>query len=127
MGFQSVRTQPSEQLKQKAAQAYQRIRNSKRATAMEEMSATIEEVSRNTSDTSDKASHAAEQAEAGRQIILETAQAMEALAEEINTADGTVQQLREQALSINNIVDVITGIAEQTNLLPKSSPVRQLI
>ncbi|TQE97792.1 MAG: PAS domain S-box protein [Spiribacter salinus] len=87
------------------------------ATAMEEMSSTVEQVSSNTSETSDRASHAAEQAESGRRIILETTEAMEALGEEVNRADETVQQLRDQALSINSVVDVITGIADQTNLL----------
>lgn len=87
------------------------------ATAMEEMSSTVEEVSSNTSETSDRASHASEQAEAGRQTILETTQAMESLAEEVNNANESVQRLREQALSITSVVDVITGIADQTNLL----------
>ncbi|WP_295718789.1 PAS domain-containing methyl-accepting chemotaxis protein [uncultured Halovibrio sp.] len=87
------------------------------ATAMEEMSSTVEEVSANTSEASDRASQASEQAKAGSQTILETSQAMESLAEEIKNANKSVQRLREQALSITSVVDVITGIADQTNLL----------
>ncbi|MCC5857129.1 MAG: methyl-accepting chemotaxis protein [Ectothiorhodospiraceae bacterium] len=86
-------------------------------TAMEEMVATVQEVSRNTADASNVALEASEQAAAGRQTITRSTDAIAALAEEMQTAAGAMEALRDETVSIRKVLDVINEIAGQTNLL----------
>lgn len=87
------------------------------ATAVEEMTATAQEVARNTSSTADSAQHADEQTRKGNDIILETINAVRRAAEEVERATNAIDRLRERSESIGSVVDVINGIADQTNLL----------
>ncbi len=66
------------------------------ATCIEEMSASMKEISKNAQDASQVASNAATMAQ---------------------SADQAVTELNTLSLSIDNIIQMITSIAEQTNLL----------
>lgn len=87
------------------------------AAAMVEMTGTVEEVSRNTSEASDLASGSADKARDGREVIVRTTEAMQSLVRDVGGACEAMAQLREEAQSIRTVLDVINGIAEQTNLL----------
>ena len=86
-------------------------------TAMEEMAATVQEVSRNTSEASAATMEVTRQAEAGRETIVNTAEAMRSLAADVGETGTAMEALREETRSIRSVLEVITAIAAQTNLL----------
>ncbi|GAA0682723.1 hypothetical protein GCM10009104_04600 [Marinobacterium maritimum] len=87
------------------------------ATAMTQMSATSVDVAKNAEITSGQASEAVNQANFINQIVATSIQDSETLVSRMNQATTQVVTLKEKALSISSIVDVIQSIAEQTNLL----------
>jgi len=87
------------------------------ATAVNEMTAAVEEVARNAVSTSEASRGANQEAEGGRDRAREAAQAVNGMVRELGASSTTVQTLAEQVRNIGNVVDVIRGIAEQTNLL----------
>ncbi|QMV65716.1 methyl-accepting chemotaxis protein [Pseudomonas berkeleyensis] len=87
------------------------------ATAVNEMTAAVEEVARNAVSTSEASRGANQEAEGGRDRAREAAQAVNGMVRELGASSSTVQTLAEQVRNIGNVVDVIRGIAEQTNLL----------
>ena len=87
------------------------------ATAMNEMAATVQEVARNASGAADAASRAHNEAQNGRKVVSETMQAIDAVANEVETAADVIHKLDADSTSIGTVLDVIKGIAEQTNLL----------
>jgi aerotaxis receptor len=87
------------------------------ATAMNEMTATVQEVANNTIQAREAASAASEQAREGALTVTESIGVIEALAESVSNAEQTIQALAEDSKSIETILQVITEIAEQTNLL----------
>lgn len=87
------------------------------ATAMNEMAATVQEVARNTADASLAAATAAEQSNAGRASVERTTEAIRSLVADVTTAASAMQALREETVSIRDVLGVIDAIAAQTNLL----------
>ncbi|GAB6040225.1 methyl-accepting chemotaxis protein [Endothiovibrio diazotrophicus] len=87
------------------------------ATAMTEMSATVQEVARNTGSAAEAAHQAESEAQNGRQVVDQTIEAIDRLATEVEKAAGVIHQLETDSAEIGTILDVIKGIAEQTNLL----------
>jgi len=87
------------------------------ATAMNEMAATVQEVARNAASAADAAAMANAEAQNGRRVVSETMQAIDAVANEVETAAGVIHKLDADTASIGTVLDVIKGIAEQTNLL----------
>jgi methyl-accepting chemotaxis protein len=87
------------------------------ATAMHEMSATVQEIARNAANTA-SATHAAN-AEARSAIdkVTQVISCIETLAGNVRATTAGVRQLAEDSDQIGTVVDVIRGIAEQTNLL----------
>lgn len=95
----------------------QRQETTMAATAINEMSATVLEVARNTSSAADSAKSADQCAVDGQKIVTAMARGVEALAEEIETSSNAINLLKEDSVSVGAVLDVIRGIAEQTNLL----------
>lgn len=95
----------------------QRQETTMAATAINEMSATVLEVARNTSSAADSAKSADQCAVDGQKIVTAMARGVEALAEEIETSSSAINLLKEDSVSVGAVLDVIRGIAEQTNLL----------
>lgn len=87
------------------------------ATAMNEMSATAQEVANNAASAANAALSADDQAKEGRGIVDTTINSIRALSTEVDKAAQVIQQLEEGAQDIGRVLEVIGGIAEQTNLL----------
>ena len=95
----------------------QREQTEQVATAITEMTATVQEVASNANLAADSAQQADENAKSGQQIVGETVSSISSLAGEIETGANVINKLSQDAESIGSVLDVIKGIAEQTNLL----------
>ena len=95
----------------------QRSQTEQVATAMNEMTSTVQEVARNASEAAASAHNADDETRNGHEVVQATVNAINALAVEINQASDVIQRLEEDSQSIGTVLDVIRGIAEQTNLL----------
>jgi len=87
------------------------------ATAMHEMSATAQEVSRHAAEASqaaDAADHAAQQGEA---VMRGTIASITDMSSEIASTAEVIRRLEGDSGRIGKVLEVIRGIADQTNLL----------
>jgi len=87
------------------------------ATAMEEMTATVQEVARNAIKASDAATTADAEAASGKNIVTKAMDGINQLASEVENAADVIHELENDSNSIGEVLSVIQGIAEQTNLL----------
>lgn len=87
------------------------------ATAMNEMTASVQEVARTASSAAEAARNADSEAKSGKQVVMETMEAIDSLANEVEKAAQQLSSLEADIGNIGAIVDVIRGITEQTNLL----------
>lgn len=87
------------------------------ATAMNEMTATVQEVARNTAYTADATGTADKEVRNGKQVVDRTIADINNLARKVEEAVTVIQNLAKDSEQIGSVVDVIRGIAEQTNLL----------
>lgn len=87
------------------------------ATAMNEMTASVQEVTRTASSAAQATRDADKEAKAGRQIALQTMESIDSLAGEVEKTAETLSSLEADIGNIGAIVDVIRSITEQTNLL----------
>lgn len=87
------------------------------ATAMEEMSASINEVAQNTAEASNLAHQADEEAKGGSDLLAESERAVAELDSTVEAAATVIAELGKDAEDIGRVTSVIHDIAEQTNLL----------
>jgi methyl-accepting chemotaxis protein len=87
------------------------------AIAVNEMSASGQEVARNANSAADAAHNADVAADNGRQVVGHTIEAIDSLANEVKEAGAVIDRVEQDSESIGGVLDVIRGIAEQTNLL----------
>ena len=87
------------------------------ATAMNEMTSTVQDVARTAAGADEAASQADGTAGEGRVVAAEALSATEDLAKEVHHAADVIRQLETESDNIGTVLDVIRGIAEQTNLL----------
>lgn len=87
------------------------------ATAITEMSATIQEVAKTTIYAAQAASHADIQAKQSVDVVAQATLSIQQLATEIENASQVIQSLESDSKQIGSVLDVIKSIAEQTNLL----------
>lgn len=87
------------------------------ATAVNEMSAAVDEVARNACAASEAATRSNSSAIAGRARVDETVEAISLMVSSVGDASNEVQGLAVMATDISKVLDVIRAIAEQTNLL----------
>ena len=87
------------------------------ATAMTEMSSTVQFVAENAATAAEAAQEAAAQAQSGQSIVDNTIGAIQNLATEVDAAASVIERVRSDSEAIGQVVDVIRSIAEQTNLL----------
>jgi len=87
------------------------------ATAVEEMTATAQEVARSASTAATAARHASELTTSGALISTEAMGGISNLVSDLNNASEVVQTLRDESNNISIVLDVIRDISEQTNLL----------
>ncbi len=87
------------------------------ATAMNEMSATVQEVANSAESAAGAANSANNEAQSGSLIVKNTASSIAQLAADVENASNVIHQLEKDSENIGTILDVIKNIAEQTNLL----------
>jgi len=87
------------------------------ATAVNEMTAAVDEVARNAVATSEASRESDTTAQHGRQQVIKTVDSIGLLAADVTTTSTQVEQLAGQVRDISKVLDVIRSIAEQTNLL----------
>jgi len=87
------------------------------AAAVEEMTRTIYETSKNAQSASQYSKDAAENASAGGKVVSQTVDGMLKISEAVEQVAGTVKHLGANSQMIGEIVQVINDIADQTNLL----------
>jgi methyl-accepting chemotaxis protein len=87
------------------------------ATAANQMSSTAHEVARNTAQTSEATQKTAALARAGKSKVEEMVSGIQLLVEDVQNASHASLELKKEAISIEDVVNIINGIADQTNLL----------
>jgi methyl-accepting chemotaxis protein len=87
------------------------------ATAMNEMSATAQEVARHAADAARAADDADQSAQQGEQVMQGTIHAITLMRGEIANTAEVIRRLEADSGRIGKVLEVIRGIAEQTNLL----------
>ncbi len=87
------------------------------ATAMTEMTATIQQVAQNAAQAAQAASQTNQLTHEGQREVLETVSAIEALAGQVERMVEIMRRLEQDSEQVGSVVEVIRSIAEQTNLL----------
>lgn len=107
------------QINQQTSEGMQRqnAEISNAAVAMNEMTSTLQEVSRNTQQAAEAATEAEQQSKQGRDVLSNTLRDLTALSTEVSSAAGIIRLLKQDSDQIGSILQVIESIAEQTNLL----------
>ncbi|WP_421957994.1 methyl-accepting chemotaxis protein [Pseudomonas ovata] len=95
----------------------QKVETDQIATAMQQMTATTHEVSRNAGLAAKTAVDASHQALQGDEVVGKAVKQIELLAGEMESTKEAMVTLRSNAESIGGVLDVINAVAEQTNLL----------
>ncbi len=101
----------------KAGATQQRDQTDQVATAMNQMTATIQEVARNAEAAARSASDSDTLSQKGYEVVASAMGKIETLSGEINGTATQISRLRDDSANIGTILDVIRDIAEQTNLL----------
>jgi methyl-accepting chemotaxis protein len=95
----------------------QKLETDQVATAMHQMTATVQEVARNAEQASQAATDADHEARAGDKVVAEAIVQIERLANEVRLSTDAMTHLQNESSKIGSVMDVIRAVAEQTNLL----------
>lgn len=87
------------------------------ASAVEQMTVSIDGVATSVQDTAATTDNAVSLAKSGQGAVKKTATAIQGLQAQLQSSSRTVASVSERSGDIEKILDVIIGIAEQTNLL----------
>ena len=87
------------------------------ATAMHEMSATVQEVARNAEQAAQAATEADHEAREGDRVVAEVVAQIERMAGEVIRSSDAMVVLQSDSDKIGSVMNVIRAVAEQTNLL----------
>ncbi|MGY4662848.1 methyl-accepting chemotaxis protein [Pseudomonas chlororaphis] len=87
------------------------------ATAVNQMTAAVEEVASNAVATSEASRQSDLIAQHGREQVRQTVQSIESLADDVTASASQVEELAQKVYGISKVLDVIRSVAEQTNLL----------
>jgi len=87
------------------------------ATGMNEMTATVAEVARNTANASEMAIIADNNVNKGKTLLEKNMSSINSLAKNIELATVSINTLGEDTKNVDSIIETISGIADQTNLL----------
>ncbi len=87
------------------------------ATAMEQMTSQIRDVSNNASSAEQAANDARGNTSSGKEVISNTINQIQSLSSNIDDVSKVIAALATESDNIGSVLDVIRGIAEQTNLL----------
>lgn len=95
----------------------QLMESEKVAAAMNQMTATTQNISLNASTAAAAAESADTQALQGRDVVVENQNEVSTLAQNVNDASIVIGELSKESENIGTVLSVIREIAEQTNLL----------
>jgi len=95
----------------------QKMETDQVATAMNEMTATVQEVARNAEEASEATVAANQQAREGDRVVGEAIAQIERLAREVGNSTDAMSHLKRESDKIGSVLDVIKSVAQQTNLL----------
>jgi methyl-accepting chemotaxis protein len=87
------------------------------ATAMNQMTASSEDISQTASKASQSAENADKHVSEGKLVVNSAITAINNLATQVDQTSEAIKQLESNSDNIGSVLDVIRGIAEQTNLL----------
>ncbi len=87
------------------------------ATAMNEMTATVQEVARSAGQAASASAAADEEATTGQQVVKTNSESIRRLASEVHNSANAIDTLGKESENIGTVLNVIREIAEQTNLL----------
>lgn len=87
------------------------------ATAIHEMGASSDEIAQNANGAADSASRASGAISIGQKSVTVTSESIEHMNQQLDDTTAIVNQLAQDANSIDTVLDVISGVSEQTNLL----------
>ncbi|PHX05333.1 Methyl-accepting chemotaxis protein PctC [Vibrio splendidus] len=87
------------------------------ATAIHEMGASSDEIAQNANGAADSASRASGAINIGQKSVTVTSESIEHMNQQLDDTTAIVNQLAQDANSIDTVLDVISGVSEQTNLL----------
>ncbi len=87
------------------------------ASAVEEMTVSMAQVSDNADSARGVAAQTAQTAEEGKELVVGAAAEIDKIAESVTVTARTIRNLQESSQKISNIANVIREIADQTNLL----------
>ena len=96
---------------------HQREQTDMIATAMTEMTATVDEVANSANNTLLEVQKANSETVEGQNVVKESIRTINKLASEIESAAVVIDKLDQYSTNIGAVLDVIRGIADQTNLL----------
>jgi methyl-accepting chemotaxis protein len=109
-------TSASEELSSNGA-SEQSARLDGAATAMEQMNATVIEVSRNAAKAAHTTEEAMSRASEGARVVAEAVAGITRVKEQALALKSDMDALGQQAVGIGHVLSVISDIADQTNLL----------
>ncbi|MGC9421228.1 MULTISPECIES: methyl-accepting chemotaxis protein [Vibrio] len=87
------------------------------ATAMSEMSSTVQTVAEHAQNASSLTENTSQQAKTGQQFVQRTISKIDQLSKDIAASAAAVNQVEERVIAIGSVVGTIQSISEQTNLL----------
>ncbi len=87
------------------------------SAAIEQMSASVTEMARQSAGASGDAQQSGDAANEGGKIVAETIEGMDSIREAVSATATAVANLGKRGEEIGQIIDVINDIADQTNLL----------
>ncbi|EJN6827691.1 chemotaxis protein [Vibrio cidicii] len=114
-GLTEVMTLSMSETKESAQEEFNEI--DQLATAMSEMTSTVQTVAEHAHSASSLTELASEQAKKGQQFLKGTVNKMSQLSSDISASAQAVNQVEERVDAIGSVVGTIQGISEQTNLL----------
>ncbi|MBC3366484.1 methyl-accepting chemotaxis protein [Pseudomonas sp. SWRI154] len=95
----------------------QKVETDQVATAMHEMTATVQEVARNAEQASEATVAADQQAREGEKVVGEAIAQIERLSDAVGNSTEAMGHLKRESDKIGSVLDVIKSVAQQTNLL----------
>ncbi len=114
-GLTEVMTLSMSETKESAQEEFNEI--DQLATAMSEMTSTVQTVAEHAQQASSLTENASDQAVTGQRFIQGTVTKISELSQDISASAHAVNQVEESVDSIGSVVGTIQGISEQTNLL----------
>ncbi|WP_324768951.1 methyl-accepting chemotaxis protein [Pokkaliibacter plantistimulans] len=87
------------------------------ATAVNELTAAIEDVANNATSTSEASQASARAVDQGKRLVSQTMNEINSLTRDIDSTSQNITALADKAANISKVLDVIRAVSEQTNLL----------